>query len=414
MYNYENKIKKNNVGFARIESRNGQCKITIHIKALSVENNTMKAYVFHRKNGHMECIYLGNIVVKNTIGDFRILTETDNLMDSGYSLEDIGGVIVYDNPDKFFGTEWDDIPIQMDMLRLSSCKKEEPAFKMEQEILKAAELHELTEVQEYKEEQILSKTDPPKIEEPKKEIIQAEEREIEQKNKDEIMEEKEGVQEDLEQIQLPNFDENKKDIEKDFAIEQQIEENDKEIVSIQPDNAELINNIQEEVREERSPAHNKRIQLKQNFNYHIVPNNFAISAEPLLQENEEQEQREERKQSNEEIIFSKYPSMYPFEDDEMIECIRIEPQDIGILPMETWVLANNSFLLHGYYSYRHLILGKKRAMGGYQYILGVPGIYQNRERFMARMFGFYQFKPVKNSKTLTGEFGYWYMPIILD
>lgn len=112
-------------------------------------------------------------------------------------------------------------------------------------------------------------------------------------------------------------------------------------------------------------------------------------------------------------IFTTFPKIYPFEDTEITDCVRIEPQDIGLLPIDAWVLGSNSFLLHGYYSYQHLIFGKINRPSGYIYILGVPGIFHNRESFMARMFGFEHFKCTKRKEQKTGEFGYWYIPIIL-
>ena len=68
-------------------------------------------------------------------------------------------------------------------------------------------------------------------------------------------------------------------------------------------------------------------------------------------------------------IFSKMPGMYPFEDDEVIDCVKFEPQDIGVFPMEKWPLANNSFLLHGYYTYRHLIFARRRTAEGVKCML---------------------------------------------
>jgi hypothetical protein len=112
-------------------------------------------------------------------------------------------------------------------------------------------------------------------------------------------------------------------------------------------------------------------------------------------------------------IYKSFPRMYPFEDNDVAWCVKIEPQDIGLFPMEAWVLGNNSFLLHGYYSYRHLIFAKINDRNGINYIIGVPGVYHNREKFMAKMFGFENFKCVKRKELRTGEFGYWYIPIVL-
>jgi len=107
-------------------------------------------------------------------------------------------------------------------------------------------------------------------------------------------------------------------------------------------------------------------------------------------------------------FFEKGTRMCPFEDTTITQCVRIEPADLEYLPREAWVLGSNSFLLHGYYTYGHLILAKLKGMGVESTILGVPGQYQNRERFLAKMFGFEYFKPIGASSS-EGDFGYWYL-----
>lgn len=110
-------------------------------------------------------------------------------------------------------------------------------------------------------------------------------------------------------------------------------------------------------------------------------------------------------------ILDSHPHMYPFEDGEIAECVRIEPNDIGMFPMETWGLGNNSFIRHAYFNYRHLLFAKKQVRDGCLYLLMVPGVYNPREKHMARMFGFDYFKCVNRKKLRVGEFGYWYLPI---
>lgn len=41
------------------------------------------------------------------------------------------------------------------------------------------------------------------------------------------------------------------------------------------------------------------------------------------------------------------------------------------------------------------------------YLMGVPGIWQHREQYMATMFGFRKFKPVSRQNQGSGAFGYW-------
>jgi hypothetical protein len=110
-------------------------------------------------------------------------------------------------------------------------------------------------------------------------------------------------------------------------------------------------------------------------------------------------------------FFDNYPRIYPFEDNEIISCVKIEPKDIGLLPKELWPISNNSFLLHGFYSYHHLIFAKMKNRFGCRYIIGIPGIYHGREQFMAKMFGYENFKSIRKRELKQGDFGYWYLPV---
>lgn len=98
---------------------------------------------------------------------------------------------------------------------------------------------------------------------------------------------------------------------------------------------------------------------------------------------------------------------YPFEG-ENIECIRMELKDIRELPKKYWYLGNNSFLLHGFFNYRHIVLGEIGQNEKKEYFLGVPGVFQNQERIMATMFGFPEFRTAQRTAQKTGNYGYWY------
>ena len=66
---------------------------------------------------------------------------------------------------------------------------------------------------------------------------------------------------------------------------------------------------------------------------------------------------------------------------------KIQRSELSILPRRCWNLANNSFLLHGYHNYHHLLLVEEDG----RYWLGVPAIYSPREARAAELFGFPQF-----------------------
>lgn len=110
-----------------------------------------------------------------------------------------------------------------------------------------------------------------------------------------------------------------------------------------------------------------------------------------------------------ERVIAQAEHMYPFEDDTMDTCVRLDLQDIGLLPVKFWMYAGNSFVLHQYYSYRHLLLCKTHAG---QYLLCVPGLHREKDRYMAESFGFSDFKPIHaDAQNHDNDFGYWYVTL---
>ena len=90
---------------------------------------------------------------------------------------------------------------------------------------------------------------------------------------------------------------------------------------------------------------------------------------------------------------------------------KISRSDMSQLPRRFWPLANNSFLLHGYHNYGHLLLIEEDA----RLWLGVPGTYAPQEARAADLFGFPRFtRSYAGSPELTAEertdnadFGHW-------
>ena len=109
-----------------------------------------------------------------------------------------------------------------------------------------------------------------------------------------------------------------------------------------------------------------------------------------------------------EEMLSTYPKLALFADSQITECVKIKPQDIGKLHMNNWKLGENSFLSHGFYQYRYIMLGKVKLNNDEEkVVIGVPGVFSNKERYLANMFGFRSFVPVKKDRLMTGKFGYW-------
>ena len=113
-----------------------------------------------------------------------------------------------------------------------------------------------------------------------------------------------------------------------------------------------------------------------------------------------------------EFFKKKYAKILAFDYADGCEILTIKPQDIGLLPRDNWFYGNNSFLLHGYYNYRYLILARlHNPEGRPRYLLGVPGNYYSNEKYMASMFGFPDFVLSKKQPSKDSRFGYWYSDI---
>lgn len=397
LYNYENGQKRNNVGFARVEQRNGTCKITSRIRVPSMNGKTLRVCLFVRENGQMQFLPVGTMSVVNMTGESRVLFHTENILGTGYDLEDMKGMVIYDSQEKFFGSEWDDQKIFFEEFKLAGEKR---AYTGMDGNTGGMERNDWE----------TGGRDGSKTE------AQTEVSEAEQAEKG--LAEMPGADMQagsLEQYVSGNmFDDNRNIDKKDSAEGTYAGGNEECLAAETPvwtEDVLMAAAYMEEAEESRASGECSEI-LKSGYGN---PEE-AAGVKDCAEKEAGDCFREKKEGCREQLpgIFYQFPRMQPFEDDEMTDCIRIEPQDIGRLPMESWVLANNSFLLHSYYSYRHLLLARRSCGSGYEYVLCAPGICQNREQFMAAMFGFCDFKPVKNVPDKTGEFGYWYMPVVME
>lgn len=100
-----------------------------------------------------------------------------------------------------------------------------------------------------------------------------------------------------------------------------------------------------------------------------------------------------------EQLLDTYENIHPYGDGRIY--VKLEPKDFVILQSKYQHLVNNSFLLHGFYNYRYIILGKEK-----DYYLGVPGVFYEREKMVAQMFGFEAFE-CPGGNVRAGEFGYY-------
>ena len=271
LYLYEGNTKTRNVGYAKIEKRDAQCRVEIHMKNTGLIDNNVPVYFYTQNNAGFPGILLGSINLVRGMGDFKELLDSSNLINSNYSISDIKGIFLPISDHEMILSQWDDDSFDRNTF-----------------------LTDETQV-------------PPVID------VQA---------------------------------------------------------------AEAAPVLYDEPFES-TPTKN-------------------TNAKPV-----------EPPSPRWDFIMENFPSIAPFPTEDSFQWVRLDLKDLRLLPKPYWYLGNNSFLLHGFFNYHHLLLGRKKDTQTAQWSLGIPGVFQNPERVMATIFGFPEFRSVSESDTKTNQFGYW-------
>lgn len=386
IYAYEGDMKTKNVGFAKIEARNGQCRISVSIKgAYESSGKELSLYGYGYLAEDYLLIPIGKIAVRNGMGEAVFGKKEDDLGGSGFGLDFLKGLYLRSQVSarKAYLTTWDDA-----IIHISSLKKAPEAGKSgkytDTPLLKAAEL--TGPITDGQEKGIISGTievfDRKEIQDPgekqEKTEIQVTATETEEVQPEKQPEEpSEMQQEDRETAQSIDSAEETAACEMEVLVEVQNQE-EKEAAAASEENLDMENRWNETFRG-RMPD---EFYYREGF--------MELPLWDCL-----------RKVLPRKLILA----------EEGWEVLQIQLQDIGRLPRENWTYGNNSFVLHGYYQYRYLILARRKRekrekfQPEYQYILGVPGIFKPQEKFMASMFGLPDFKKAGNHRE--DNFGFW-------
>lgn len=401
MYQYENGIKKKNVGFVRVEAKGGQCKLTLHIQLLGQLDSIFPTYLIQRGAEGIELIYLGDTILKNQIMDSKLIANENNIMGSGFDLEQMGGLLLFLNDNVFVATDWDSKPIVaeevMEALRPKKNSSSSNTQGNNPYIFRATSM-----VQDVPERTLEEELNTPRYKLP-------------------------GGFKMIERLQYQGAIPSNEAYGTVHDLELRIKDgNDKvEANSITVERDEIgytgnnYNNRENNTVVESDDLYNVKVESDDLYNVKVESDAIGVMDEGanirsnLREESLETINNSEAEHPMANKFFEHYPRIYPFEDKEIILCVKIEPRDIGAFSKDLWPYSNNSFLMHGYYCYHHLIFAKMKTVTGYQYILGIPGIYHNKEQLMARMFGFDKFKSIRKRELRQGDFGYWYIPIAL-
>ena len=434
IYAYEGGIKGKNTGFAKLETRGTSCRIQVSVRRVFAGGSPIGVYLLAGQDE----IRIGTLFVRGGNGEFRTVVNCENIEGSGCNMEECCGLTLHetDSAWRAYTTIWEDAVAHAAEVELADVTAEKVR---EQEAEKEEATRKQTEkAQEAEKEEAARKP----AENVSGEVNSA------SVGKEKLDEASELARSGEMESQDTSTETEKKEVaninEADFGIsqpqpEQQEDSNleifeDTETMEAVPDisetsdhqEAEIVQEAQTETPQEsfRESTQEVQTETSQESSQESSQEAQREDSQPDCQEpfqpdsqNQKQPQPDSSKESPKEdpaeTLWNRlrvtYPKVTAFECSDGCEILVIKPQDIGLLPRENWVYGNNSFLLHGYYNYRYLILarlGKSGERG--RYILGVPGHYGNNEKYMAAMFGFDRFVRSTRQPPRDSRFGYWY------
>lgn len=101
LYKYINGAKSQNTGFVRIELMDKQCRFTVQMRMVPFEVYP-KVYLYIQKDYGAKCIEVSDMGTKSGNLVSRFALDINNIAETGYSFEDIDGLIVYIGKEMFF------------------------------------------------------------------------------------------------------------------------------------------------------------------------------------------------------------------------------------------------------------------------------------------------------------------------
>ena len=350
LYNYENGFKKNCVGTARIERRGNEAKTTVSIQVPSLMNESLKNFYYIRTPEGVRGISAGEYTTNGSSGNWQISMNADDMGGSELELERMDGYLICRDSMKYFASAWDDKP------------------------LLPTEVYELLQ---RLEEEKNRPVQPDRIELPIEETENPETFSVSES--DRVNQEQSIQSERISQMESRTDD---------AAVTEE-----RMVGNAEADNLET--SLQKEMEQLFSEQEQQKTEPVQ---------------KPEI--NGKKPDAEHGPINSAERIFELCPVIWPFAEPWAERCVKLELEDIGLLPAQHWQLTTNSFLMHSYYGYRHLVLARVRDGARYRYELLVPGIYNEREKEIAGLFGFETFHSAKSRPIAVGEYGYWSMPVV--
>ena len=339
IYSYPEGVKGRNVGFAKALVHQGQFKLSISLRGVKTDSPEMFGIYMMVTDGGYRLIKLGECLVKMGQMEYSGIFNPDNIDETGYGFKDICGLAVAREDARYdcMMSMWKDEDVTPDMLVFSGmdAKKQVEAGIVIKERMRQSEEKERGQ---QMSESVLAESLRSEPVRPESSESQTAESQMAQAEPAVSAGRPQTVQSKQAEAYRPQTG----------VTAESVNESDMSTEDIKAAGAAA-----------KIPAETQHLQQK-------AHRADATQTDPF------------------EKLFVRADYIDAFDDDYFYDCIEVSPEKLKCLNQNEIDIAGNSFLLHGYYNFRHILFGRVRDnLDNTKYFIGVPGMYCNRERYMA-------------------------------
>ena len=405
IYSYPGGVKDKNVGFAKVEVRSGEMRLNINLRGVYTDTPQMFGVhmLIDRDDaipGRYRLMKVGDCLVNNGMASYAGIFNAGNIENSGYTSSDICGIAVANKGDRYYMmfSMWEDYDINPDVIEFAGSGVRKYGGNVEIE----GESEDEIDSSGSGEIRGLGKGYTDGSEGNKEDDVGGQDNRVSDGENGEVRYAEGG-------------EGNKNGNVVNYASGSQCNKGDYDRRSGEDRYVGERENDRNGGTRNRGEENTPDIHMQNRYNEELQAmeseedDTESCGCPNKVNEKTRQDACNERLYKK---LYSKADYVDAFDDDYFYDCIEVTPQMLSRLPLKDKEIINNSFLIHGYYNFHHLLFGRVcDNENNTNYFIGVPGMYCNRERYMASMFGFSNFKKSHRSDYNNPYFGYWYQEI---
>ena len=416
LYRYEKAEKKECFGFVKAEQKSGSLKLTIQIDDERLLQGMELKLCFYERQGESWQVWQLDTLITQEHKEEIHLTYPAAMLPASFRIKGQSGVLLYYQDAFYYGSVWigEEIPAEtLEPLRWHKIVNSAKDKSQMQENKSGKDIAGKISEKQTETEKIL----PDKMSEKQKvstRNITDEMLQYQQESEENILEEKGQI--NTESFEEKDFQKRAENKIENIKSEENLPDSENDIAHSNNTNIEESVKIKEFSEDSIESKNKSELELKSELKTDAEMESKSelkidSEIEPQIKIEAETEPEATSVVDNFEKMWinamKKNPSVDNIFNTAFYEGCRISTADLAQFGEEASVLKSNQFLLKGYGRYHHILAGKVRYAGEERYCIGVPGIYENREKYMAEIYQFPVFLSLTENRMKTGSFGYW-------